>query len=167
MLTHARLLELVHYEPETGIFTWKARPGKGHRPGKRIGTLSSSGYLIGYLDYSRYPLHRVAWFYMTGRWPTDEIDHKNRQKTDNHFANLREATHGQNTINGKTRCDNTSGYRGVHVHNRRNTIKYSSAIGFNGKQLHLGTFDTPEAAYAAYCKAAETMHGEFATHARK
>jgi hypothetical protein len=168
MLTHARLLELVHYDPETGIFTRRPQRGQGRRPGKLIKSPAPIGYLKGQIDGGQYLLHRLAWFYMTGRWPSKHLDHINRQRADNRFDNLREATPSQNTINGKTRCDNTSGYRGVSAHSSRSgRIGYVSNIKLNGKQTYLGIFDTPEAAYAAYCKAAEIMHGEFATHARK
>lgn len=84
MLTQAKLKSLVNYNPVTGEFS-----RAGH---DKCGTLTYQGYLSIQVAGKRYYAHRLAWFYMTGKWPENEIDHKNRIRNDNRWENLREAT---------------------------------------------------------------------------
>lgn len=163
MLTHARLLELVHYDPATGIFTAKVAR-KQVKAGQRLGTLVGGGYLACMILSRMYKLHRLAWFYMTGQWPVDEIDHRNRKKADNRWRNLREATRGQNQVNWVRA--NKTGFRGVHQLTPRSDgrQRYQAKIRTQGVSFHLGVFDTPEEASAAYIVAAKAVHGEFAEH---
>lgn len=158
MITHKRLLELVHYDPETGEFTWKIRRrGRavvGGRAGSRL-----QGYWALRLDGVSYKAHRVAWFYVYKRWPKQDLDHVNRIRGDDRIANLREATRRQNIVNADLSVTNSSGYRGVNWH--KASGKWVAQISDFGKKRHLGLFDTPEAAYAAYVVAAKKVHGEF------
>jgi AP2 domain-containing protein/HNH endonuclease len=87
-------------------------------------------------------------------------DHINGDIHDNRRENLRVATIAQNSQNKKLAVNNTSGFKGVFLCKR--TGKWVSRIGANGKYRHLGTFNTPEDAYAAYCYAAKELHGEYA-----
>jgi hypothetical protein len=89
-----------------------------------------------------------------------EVDHINGNKLDNRRANLRNCTRSENARNCSVRSDNTSGYKGVFWHKQHG--KWSARIKLNGKRHHLGDFDTPTEAGAAYDKAAHEMHGEFA-----
>lgn len=163
MLTHEQLLELVHYDPATGIFTWKARPGV--RAGKQVGTVNRHGYVAGAILRKKYDLHRVAWFYMTGSWPS-EVDHRNRKKADNRWRNLREATRPQNSMN----CDvvrSKTGFKGVTMlaPTRDGRIRFKAQLSRKGTTNgYLGTFDTPEEAHATYVRAAKAAYGEFAEH---
>ncbi len=175
-LTHAKLKELVHYNPETGAFTRIKIDGTrdpaawAHIVGQPMGQLHPHGYLKAHVWDKKYSLHRLAWFYMTGSWPK-EIDHKNRIKTDNRWINLREASQLENIGNcSPVHCQRASfsGVRGVYrvVHNNGWHGKWTAHIaskGPNGKRkiLRLGTFDTIEEAKAAREKAAKERYGEF------
>ncbi|RTL72360.1 MAG: HNH endonuclease [Hyphomicrobiales bacterium] len=157
-LTAELLKSVVHYEPETGVFTWIMRSGvsagilrwNGRWPGKRAGSLNPRGYraisLCGFKDLE----HRLAWLYVTGRMPADQIDHINGQKDDNRFANLREASNSENQINKPIYATNKSGFKGVSWH--RGAQKWQAFFG----PKYLGLFTDIEDAAAAYSAAASS-----------
>lgn len=89
-----------------------------------------------------------------------DIDHRDRIRSNNQRENLREATRSQNNMNKGVRSDNTSGFKGVNYCKRQ--CKWVSRIGYGGKRMHIGYFDTPEEAAKAYDRAAKDLHGEFA-----
>jgi hypothetical protein len=95
---------------------------------------------------------------MTGEWPENEIDHRNREKDDNRWSNLRPANRSQNCANEKMNCRNLSGLKGVSVERGR----YRAKIVINGKIHRLGSHRTPEDAHAAYAVKAVELFGEFA-----
>ena len=160
-LTVDRLHEAYLYEPDTGNFIrlqeTNSYGGKA-KVGEVAGHIGNTGYIRIGLDGRVYLAHRLAWFYMTGEWPSRYIDHINMIKTDNRWSNLRAATMSQNQANTKRRKDNTSGYKGV-TKTPFNT--WQAKTMFNGKKISLGTYDTPEEAFAAYRKAAEELFGDF------
>jgi hypothetical protein len=161
MLTQARLQEVLHYEPETGEFVWLERLEEGARSdlvGEQAGCLHWKGYLNIMIDGKEYRAHRLAWLYMYGSFPKNQLDHINRDRVDNRIANLRLASNSQNGANSNAK-PSFSGLKGAHWHSRDK--KWFSAIYYNGKKHHLGRFATAEEAHAAYCEAAEKMHGEF------
>lgn len=125
-----------------------------------LGCDNGAGYLCFTLDGRRYKAHRLAWLYMTGDWPPFDVDHVNMVKSDNRFANLRLATRSQNRANTPRRADNTSGFKGVVRGRRAGTWAAQSMK--DGKRVHLGTYDTPEAAHQAYCEAATILFDKFA-----
>jgi hypothetical protein len=152
------LRSLLEYDPCTGLFSWKLKK-RGHvNPGDKAGYSCGRGYVYIKIGQKRYSAHRLAWFYVHGVWPSDEIDHINGNRSDNRIKNLREANHAQNTQNSKTRAHNTSGMKGVGLHKG----KWRALIRVEGKSKHLGYFATPGDAHAAYCSAATELHGEFA-----
>jgi len=95
-----------------------------------------------------------------GRDPKGGIDHVNGRKYDNRLVNLREATRQQNAANSKKRKHNTSGFKGVYWIER--TRRWRASIHKDRKHIHIGYFDKPEEAHAAYCKAAQRHFGKFA-----
>jgi hypothetical protein len=103
---------------------------------------------------------RLIWFYMTGEWPEKEIDHRDRNELNDTWTNLRLATSTQNKINQRLRCDNKTGFRGVHRHGR----KFCARANIDRKYKHLGMFDTAEEAYAHYKKVTSVVHGEYVYH---
>lgn len=160
MLTQERLKALLHYDPEAGLFTrLVSRSGPKSKAGDVAGCDNGQGYIRIYVDGKPYKAHRLAWFYMTGEW-VDEVDHRNTVRSDNRWANLREATRGQNRTNCAAYRNNTSGHKGVSLYRR--TGKWTAQIQKRGQKHFLGYFDTPEAAHEAYAKAANDLFGQFA-----
>lgn len=121
ILTQEMLKELLDYDPETGIFTWKKRVlSKGResrKSGKIAGSLNPQGYLELRINNNHYYCHRLAWLYFYGVLPIGCIDHINQIKDDNRIKNLRIASKSLNTVNSKIRSDNKSGSRGVSFYN--------------------------------------------------
>lgn len=157
-LTQARLKELLHYDPETGIFTWLVIANNNKAlVGTVAGSLNKPGYMMIGVDRKRYLAHRLAFLYMTGEWPSEQVDHINGERTDNRWCNLRAATEGENkhNIGGPPRT-NTSGYLGVSWDKSRG--KWRAHIYLRNVQHHLGRFTTPEAAHAAYLAAKDKLH---------
>jgi hypothetical protein len=153
-VTRARLRELLHYDRDTGEFRWWKRVGEEMRLGEVAGTVR-----IG-IDGRKYRAHQLAWFYMTGRWGRPMIDHRDGDATNNSWSNLRRATPSQNNANRRRLRHNTSGYKGVFSCGRSG--RWRAVIRRNWRRTYLGTFDTPEAAHAAYVEAARKLFGEFA-----
>lgn len=157
-----RLQEVLDYDPESGVLSWRIRLSPRCRLRRSAGYIGVHGYRAIGIDGIRYLAHHLAWFHFYGVPPKQVLDHKNRRKADNRIANLREATSSQNAMNRKRSAANTTGFKGVARFNKRyNRAKYRSSIRVDGKRLFLGLFHTPEDAYAAYCKRAKELHGEF------
>jgi hypothetical protein len=159
VITAQRLRELLHYDPETGVFTWLVKPSKRARI--RVGDVAGNVGPDGYRRIRvgcKYLSHRLAWLWMTGEWPPHQIDHINGAKHDNRICNLRVATGSQNQANARKRSDNTSGYKGV----RPSRGRWRAEIRVNGSRRHIGIFNDPAEAHAAYVDAAVKHSGEFA-----
>lgn len=158
MLTHKELLNILDYNKDTGIFTWKI--SKGCKPaGSIAGWINESGYLYIFVNNKYYLQSRLAFYYMTGFMPSCEIDHIDRNPRNNIWSNLREATSSQNKINrGKiNKPKNPDLPRGV---TRGNKNKYLSQIKHKGINYNLGTFETIQEARNAYLIAAKEKFGE-------
>lgn len=163
-LTAVKLKEYLDYNPDAGIFIWKIRKrafaGKYVEVGQRAGSLGHHGYWVIGIERKIYQAHRLAWLWMTGEWPSKDIDHRNLKKDDNRWENLRLASEKENCSNRRIRSDNRTGFKGVSLHE---SGRYRASIqSRNGKRLHLGYFGTPEEAHAAYAEASIIHHGEFA-----
>ena len=154
-LTAGKLRELLHYDPETGIFTRKVRTSPRVKAGDIAGSQGGGGYLLIRVCSRKYQAHRLAWLYVYGEWPEDQIDHINRDRADNRIANLREVTNKQNQQNASKRSDNTSGYPGVSWY--KLDSKWAAKIRHNQKLIHLGCYNAIEEAVAAR-KAAEKLY---------
>jgi len=154
------IVAFVVYDPETGWFTRKHSKYCPWTVDKRAGSVASKGYRLLYINRRYYMEHRIAWIVMYGEIPQGmTVDHINGIKGDNRIANLRLATDCQNSYYRPRKSNNVSGYKGVY---QRENGKYRAAITVNKKRQSLGTFETKEEAYAAYCEAARRLHGEFA-----
>jgi hypothetical protein len=159
-LTVQRLRELLAYDPETGVFTWLVTKSSRAVKGSVAGSINGEGYRQIQLDGAMYAAHHLAWFYVKGGWPTEQIDHRNCTRDDNRFTNLREASGNQNKRNTRISRNNTSGFKGVYFDKRSN--RWRAYIHHERRQRYLGTFDTATEAHAAYYKAAVEIDPEFA-----
>ena len=154
-LSAERLRERVLYDPDTGVMTWR-KSYFASRIGKPLGyTSPTTGYRATHMDGRLWPMHRLIWLYVHGRWPADQIDHINGQRADNRLCNLREATHAQN-------CANIGFWRGRPIKGVTFTRgRWQAQIRVGGKNIYLGLFDTEEEASAAYFAKAREVKGEF------
>lgn len=146
------------YDPLTGQLTW--REVKRNRAAKRwigkpAGSKNQHGYVQVQVDGRMYQAHRLIWLYVYGEIP-EYIDHVNGAREDNRLANLRACRAFENQQNRKRHENTTTGYTGVIVDKRRG--KFVAKIGFLGKQKHLGSFNTPQEAHAAYLAAKRSIH---------
>jgi hypothetical protein len=153
-LTAERLRELLDYEPETGIFRW--RKSRQVKAGTRAGCQYGACRTI-HIDRVQHYAHRLAWLYVYGEHPPHEIDHVNGDPSDDRIVNLRSCTHRENSLNRRGR--GASGLKGVC---QRANGRWCATISLDGKNTHLGSFDTKEEAAAAYDAAARRHYGEFA-----
>ena len=163
VITVAQLRAILHYDPVTGNFTRLIKNNHDRKAGNIgdiIGTKKSSGYLFADVLGCRYRVHRLAWLYMTGIFPDGQIDHINGIRSDNRWINLRLADNQQNQANSKRKKNNTSGYKGVFWSSQLQ--KWAAKINPDRKQVHLGYFDDPTEAHAAYANAAKRFFGQFA-----
>lgn len=157
-LTHERLKYVINYDPTTGIFTWARKRTNRIKKGAVAGSMQG-GYVTIYIDGHHYLAHRLAWFYYFGEWPSKFIDHANTIKTDNRIDNLREATHAENQWNISLLPRNKSGFKGVSWYKKHGRWKASYCK--NNKPQHIGYYDTPEEASAAYLAVVKAERGEF------
>jgi hypothetical protein len=157
--------DFVEYHPNTGLFTWKVSRYSSSRkivPGTIAGSIQEHGYIVIVINKRSYRASRLAWFIMTGEFPPKGhiIDHKDQDKGNNRWSNLRLATESQNRMNMKPTSLNKSGQRGVSF--RKDIAKWHARIKLNGKTVLLGNFDSLEDAVAARKAAEPKYFGEFA-----
>lgn len=156
--THEEVVTKFVYDPLTGQFSYRHQCGRWGRipAGTPCGIRMNTGYISIPIGYKKYLAHRLAWFYMTGEWPKEQVDHLNCIRDDNRWINLREATGAINTQNERRpRSSNVrTGFLGVRPSGR----KFSSVITVGGKPKYLGTFESAELAYDAYVTAKRKYH---------
>lgn len=154
-LTAERLKQLVHYDPNTGIFTHIA-PRKKIRVGEQAGGIDrDSGYMVLCVDRKRHYAHRLAFLYMTGQWPAQLVDHRDGNRANNAFRNLRDAPRVINQQNMRhAAITSTSGLLGAF----KKRDKWESRIRVAGKILRLGVFSTAVEAHEAYVAAKRVHH---------
>lgn len=168
------LAECFTYDDASGVLYWKERPTRHFKnvralntfnakyPGKKAGRLDANGYCTVKVSGKRYMIHRVVWALFAGSYPENglEIDHVDRNRSNNRFYNLRLATRHQNSCNQKPRIDNTTGFKGVGRQNGR----WRATTIHKGRFIHLGVFDSPELAHEFYCLASDMLRGAFSSH---
>lgn len=152
-----RLSALLSYEPESGNFRWKESRGRV-KSGSVAGSIDGKGYITIKIDGENYRAHRLAALLMDGKWPPNDIDHVNRDRTDNRWSNLRHATRYQNCWNCRTKDSNTSGYPGVQKHGSGWVVR----IRVKDRRLYLGTYRSKEEAISVRKEAEVKYHGQFA-----
>lgn len=161
------LRSILDYNPDTGVFTWKV-----NRPRVRAG--DEAGCEVRYRNTlyrkiriwgKNYMVHRLAFLWMTGVWPPEEVDHKDRNTLNNVWANLRHASKSENQRNRSVRVDSSTGVKGVRKQKSAHGSKaeyYVATIRAGGERLYLGSFKTARGAGTAYKNAAKAYHKDFA-----
>lgn len=170
-LTAEYVRSRLEYDPDTGVFLWRAREvrpafsrtDRGWNTkyaGTVAGSPSGKGYILIGLDWKLYKAHRLAWFYTYGEWPSAQLDHRDTVRSHNWISNLREATNQQNSGNCFASRNSASGIKGVYFH--RQCRRWCAQIKTDGRMRHLGLFPTVEEAAAAYAEAARGHFGDYA-----
>ena len=165
MLKADRLRALLRYDPDTGRWTWLVNHGRWGRipAGIGTGTTNTHGYRVIRVDGRNYLCHRLAFLYMTGEWPREEVDHRDMDRSNDRWVNLREATKSENSMNRSVQANTKSRRKGVQWMEANK--KWRAYIREDRKFRHLGLFNTIDEASTAYAEAANRLHGEFArTH---
>lgn len=159
MVTQRTLKKILRYDEVVGEFFWAEDRPYRRRTGDRAGSRhSKTGYVYIRFDGRSYLAHRLAWLYLYGKIPP-AVDHINGNPSDNRIANLRAVTASLNAANSKRRITNRSGYKGVSFNH--NLQRWQAGIKVNGRSFHLGLFQAPEEAHAAYVEAAAKYFGEY------
>ena len=156
------LKELLHYDPETGIFRWN-KQRRNIKLGEVAGGRNSIGYIFIRLFYNRFLAHRLAWMYMYGNFPPDEIDHINGVRDDNRIINLRAVSHAENAKNQRINSTNTSGVTGVSWN--KAAQKWKAQVRQDNKTLYFGIYSNFLDAICAR-KSAEHILGFHPNHGK-
>ena len=156
-LTAQRLRELLHYDPETGVFTWRVQLSMRAPVGRAAGVIQRIGYRIIGIEGTRHYAHRLAWLHVNGQWPKHHVDHMNGVKSDNRIANLRDVSRSVNLQNMRAApIQNKTRLIGATWDKSRNA--WSAQIRILGKNKALGRFPTAQEAHEAYITAKRQFH---------
>ena len=157
---------ILRYEDETGLLYWRSRSDIPPRVDKRMagrvaGCLCKRrGYILVGIQGVDYLAHRLVWLIVTGEFPADGLDHKDGNKQNNRFGNLRPSDQSQNMSNRGKQRNNKSGYKGVYFD--KSTGRWVANIMVQKRTIYLGRYNTPEDAARAYNVSAKRHFGEFA-----
>lgn len=158
MISVERLRSLMRYDPATGRFHRLYSSGR-NGAGEIAGYAHCKGYWTICVKQELFLAHRLAWFYMTGEMPRDEIDHINGDRRDNRWSNLRSVSVTMNRQNiRRAFATSTTGRLGVARHKRLGADRFSARICVSGVHHHLGMFATPDEAHAVYLQAKRQLH---------
>ena len=146
IISQERLREALDYNHATGVFTWNIKTARRIKIGNVAGNLNVQQYLQVRIDNRVYLTHRLIWLYIYGRWPINQIDHVNRNRSDNRLCNLREATNMENSKNHSMRKDNMSGVTGVNWNAKNKT--WNTRIHHDGKCFYQKTHASKRKAIA-------------------
>lgn len=144
-ITQSELKELITYDPNTGIMKWRKKNRHSKPENVCDGYYNNKGYLLLCINYRQYVQHQLAWLYITGSWPKEQLDHIDGKRDNNIFSNLREATNRQNCYNKFA--------KGFYLNKERG--KYMSRIRVDGKDIFLGWFNNKIDARKSYIEACE------------
>ena len=158
MLTQLELFQEINYNPFTGLFIWLIQRGKS-KFGNTAGYIDEKGYIRISIKGRTYRAHRLAYLWMTGEWPKNQIDHIDLVKSNNKWENIRPATNSENAMNKPKQQNNTSGHRGVHLH--KHSGKWIASIKINQVRFYLGYFSDKKEAIEIYKNASRFWFSEF------
>lgn len=147
MIDQKYLKEILDYNPYSGIWIWKKHYFK-RLINKVAGGIKKDGYRSIKINNVDYMSARLACLYMKARWPIEEMDHKDTNRSNDKWINLREATRAENTRNRNVKRTSIVGFKGVKI-----TVngKYEASIRSRGIYQYLGIFDTPQEAAKGLC----------------
>lgn len=160
MITQSRLKEVLVLNEDTGVFTNRCRRGR-YKEGETSG-YTVEGYTYITIDRKAYPAHHLVWLWHTGKLPdrSFDIDHRNLNRNDNKFPNLRKATRSQNMCNTVAHKDSSSGIKNVSF--RKDTGKWAVRVSVEGKYKSFGSYEDRELAELVAQEVRHKYHGEFA-----
>jgi len=161
-VTATRLRELLDFDPLTGVFLWKVNRRGNSRAGDVAGKQTTQGYRSIRVDGRDYQAHRLAWLYVHGAWPEQQIDHLNGQRSDNRLANLRDVSGSINQQNRRVASRGKSSPLGVYWidNNPGNPVPghWYARITVRRRLVTIGKFSSTEAAHQAYVAAKRQLH---------
>jgi hypothetical protein len=163
-LTLERLNEVLYIDPEIGKCYWKSPTNRRIKVGDRAGCICKSTdsniyYRKIRIDGKNYLEHILIWFFVTKKWPSRGLDHKNRNGLDNKIKNLRLCTETQNHGNTEISKNNTSGYKGVYWN--KHSKKWIAHIGYKKERFNSKGYDDPYKAHQWYCRMHKKLFKEF------
>ena len=127
----------------------------------------------GYVFSSKTKTHDAIYLHrLILNYPKEQIDHKNKDKTDNRKENLRLCTRSENNVNKNKFQNKSTNYIGVSViqkerfSKRKNKVieycYYRAYIHIDNKFISLGTYTNLQDAIVARLKAEQKFYGNFA-----
>jgi hypothetical protein len=155
-LTAQQVRELFDYNSETGVLTRRTRVKGSNGLGKQAGWTDDEGYWRVCVNGRNYLVHRLAWLYVYGAMPPKLVDHINGDPSDNRISNLRLADHALNNQNNR-RAKSTK-KSGTLIGVKWSQNRWVARISVDGKQQHIGRFQTEQEAHAAYVEAKRRLH---------
>lgn len=158
MINQHDLHDLLDYDPESGLFRWRKKRWRS-AAGSVAGCRHVGGYIKIVVKQHRLLAHRMAWLYVHGVWPPEEIDHIDGNRANNAISNLRLASRAENQCNTGVPRNNTTGHKGIKFDARRGM--WSAEIQYRRTRKWLGHFKSAEDASASYQAAARELFGEF------
>ena len=157
MIDAETLRAMLDYDLETGVFRWRVTLSNRAPAGTIAGARNGGGYMQIRVWGCIRAAHRLAWLYVHGVWPPEDVDHINRVRHDNRLANLRLASRSENLMNAKKRKGTGTTLKGVTFRGGR----YIARIRVRREEKHLGCFATEQEAHGAYCAAAIKEFGAY------
>lgn len=152
---------LSSYRLDGDDLVWARNGTRGVKSGDRVPAYkNSSGYYtvkVNVKPRKTMLLHRVKWVVAYGECPNGDVDHINRDPSDNRLENLRLASRSQNKINSHKKSRENGLPLGVYQRGE----KYCATISFKRERKFLGAFETPKAAHDAWVSAGSQLYGEF------
>jgi hypothetical protein len=164
-LTWERLNEVLYIDSDKGECYWKIAKAIRIKISDRAGTIIKKSnsknlcYRLIVIDSKQYREHIIIWFFVHKKWPTRDLDHKDRDGLNNKYKNLRLCTNSQNQGNTIEQKNNTSGYKGVSWH--KHSKKWRAGISYKRKRIWSKGYNDPYEAYQWYCREHNKLFGEF------
>ena len=161
MISQEYLKSVLSYDPDSGVFTWIGKTGSSANSfiGKEAGCIArKKNYSVRLIRVNKrlYRAHVLAWLYVYGEYPANQIDHIDGNPLNNRIDNLRDVPQTTNMQNLKSsRRDNKLGLLGVHM---RRDGKYIAQITANGVAKFIGVFGNENDAHQAYINEKRRLH---------